>query len=73
MDPIDTWRAADQMLKLYGDDAAIKAALRGDALLDQGGVDGFHAWKRLVVAITNCSATNLWPENRSTESDLIEQ
>jgi hypothetical protein len=28
------------MVKLYGDDAAIKAALRADALLDQGGADG---------------------------------
>ena len=51
MEPIDTWRAADQMVKLHGVDAAIKAALRANALLDQGDADGFEAWKRIATAI----------------------
>jgi len=40
---IDIWRAADQMRKLYGADAAIHAAMRTDKFLDQGGVPGFEA------------------------------
>jgi hypothetical protein len=51
MDELDVWRAADQMIKLHGKDAAVKAALRADALLDLGDVEGFHTWKRVVIAI----------------------
>ena len=51
MEEIDTWRAADQMMKLYGTDAALQAGLRADKLLDQGDVDGFHVWKRVAAAI----------------------
>ena len=51
MEEIDVWRAADQMIRLYGEDAAIQAGLRADKLLDQGDVDGFHVWKRVAAAI----------------------
>jgi hypothetical protein len=36
MDEVDIWRAADQMIRLYGEDALLRAAMRADALLDQG-------------------------------------
>ena len=48
---IDIWRAAQQMIEIYGPDAGINAALRADHLLDQGDPDGFHVWKRIVDAI----------------------
>jgi hypothetical protein len=51
MDGVDIWRAADQMMKLYGADAAIAAGLRADAMLDLGDTPGFNAWKRIVAAI----------------------
>jgi len=51
MDDIDIWRAAEQMLKLYGADAAIHAAMRADKLMDQGDVEGFDMWKRVVDAV----------------------
>jgi len=51
VEPIDTWRAADMMLKLYGEDAMLRAAMRADALLDQGDTVGFFAWKRIARAI----------------------
>lgn len=51
MDPIDLWRAADMMMKLYGEDAALHAAMRADALLDQGDTEGFFTWKRIARAI----------------------
>ena len=51
VEDIDIWRAAAHMLKLYGADAAITAAMRADALLDQGDAEGFAVWKRVVSAI----------------------
>ena len=51
MDPIDLWRAADMMIRLHGPDAMIQAAMRADALLDQGDTAGFFAWKRIARAI----------------------
>lgn len=51
MDDIDIWRAAQQMRKQFGIDAAIQAALRADKLLDQGDTDGHGVWNRVVAAI----------------------
>lgn len=51
IDDIDIWRAAQQMRKLHGADAAIQAAVRADDLLARGDVDGFAAWKRVVAAV----------------------
>ena len=47
----DIWRAAEQMRKVHGADAAIQAAMRGDDLLAHGDVDGFAVWKRVVAAV----------------------
>lgn len=57
MEPIDTWRAADMMMKLYGENAVLRAAMRADALLDQGDTQGFFAWKRIARAIDSLSQT----------------
>jgi len=46
------WRAAEQMPKLYGADAAIHAAMRTDKLMDQGDTEGFGVWKR-VATVSN--------------------
>ena len=39
------------MTKLDDDDAMLHAAMRADALLDQGDTQGFFAWKRIARAI----------------------
>jgi hypothetical protein len=39
-DELGIWRAAEQMRKLYGADAAIHAAMRADKLMDQGDIEG---------------------------------
>lgn len=41
------------MRKLYGLDAAIQSAMRADKCLDQGDVEGFEAWRRIVAAVVN--------------------
>jgi hypothetical protein len=57
MDDIDIWRSAKLLIERYPDDADLVAARRADALLDQGDVDGFHAWKRIVEAINELKRT----------------
>jgi|GEM_PF-2502978 len=51
MEDIEIWRAAEQMRKLYGDDAAIQAATRADKPRDQGDTESFDMRKRVVAAI----------------------
>jgi len=51
MDEIDIWRAAEQMRKLHGADAAIQSAMRADKFLDQGDAAAFEAWRKIVAAI----------------------
>jgi hypothetical protein len=51
MNDIDIWRTANEMMKLYGEEAEFKAALRADKLLELGDPEGFHVWKRISQAI----------------------
>jgi hypothetical protein len=53
MHEIDIWRAAAQMLKAHGEDAAIKAALRSDALLEMGDTEGARVWQQIVAAVND--------------------
>jgi len=51
MDEIDLWRSAALMVQQHGEDAAIQAAIRSDALLDQGDVEGSRVWRKIVGII----------------------
>ncbi len=48
---LDLWRAANVMIKRYGDGAATEAAMRADEFLDQGIIDGERLWMRIMQAI----------------------
>ncbi len=48
---LDLWRAAQVMVKRYGDGAATEAAMRADEFLDQGIIDGERLWVRIMQAI----------------------
>ena len=61
---IDIWRAAQVMVKRYGQDAPIEAAARADEMLDQGDMDGFAVWHRITAAAEEL----LRPEPRPGES-----
>ena len=50
MEEIDIWRAAEQMRKLYGEDASTHAAMRADKALEHGDTEGFAVWKRITKA-----------------------
>jgi hypothetical protein len=51
MEEIDIWRAAAEMIRQFGEDAAVTAGMRADALLEQGDGAGFRVWVRVVTAI----------------------
>lgn len=44
-------RPAEQMRKMFGADAAIRAAMRADTLMDQGDIEGQGLWQRITAAI----------------------
>ncbi len=48
---IDIYRVANLLVKHHGQDAPIHAAMRADAMLDKGDLDGYAAWKRIIKAV----------------------
>jgi hypothetical protein len=54
---LDIWRAANVLVKEYGDDAPLLAARRCDALLANGDVDGERVWKSILRAVEELQRT----------------
>jgi hypothetical protein len=51
-DPIEGhWRAADEMIRLFGPDAGLRAALRADKALEEGDTEGFRFWQKVEAAL----------------------
>ena len=48
---LDVYRAAQSLIERHGDEAPIHAAMRADALLEQGDMDGVAVWKRILAAV----------------------
>ena len=48
---LDIYRSAQVLVKQYGAGAPIHAAMRADALLDKGDLDGCAVWKRILRAV----------------------
>ena len=38
-------------MKQHGEDAPIHAAMRADAMLKKGDLDGYRVWKRILRAV----------------------
>ncbi len=47
---LDIYRSAQVLVKRHGQDAPIHAAMRADAMLETGDLDGYAVWKRIVKA-----------------------
>ncbi len=56
---LDIWRTANVIIKQYGQDAPIHAAMRADAMLDKGDLDGYAVWRRILRAIDEMGNTTL--------------
>ncbi len=48
---IDIYRVANLLVKRHGTDAPVEAAMRADAMLEKGDLDGYAAWRRIVKAV----------------------
>ncbi len=48
---LDIFRSAQVLVKRHGPDAPIHAAMRADAMLDKGDLDGYAVWKRILMAV----------------------
>jgi len=49
---IDIWRAAQLVLKRYGEKALEESAARADELALAGDDDGATIWRRIMAAVT---------------------
>ena len=48
---LDIYRSAKLLIDQHGEAAAIEAAMKSDALLDKGDLDGAAVWRRIVEAV----------------------
>ncbi len=48
---LDIYRPANALMKRHGEDAPIEAAIRADAMLEKGDLDGCAVWKRILRAV----------------------
>ncbi len=48
---LDIYRSANVLVKQHGPDARIEAAMKADAMLEKGDLDGYAVWKRILRAV----------------------
>ena len=51
VEEIEIWRAANQLVKRYGEDAGFEAAKQADAMIERGDPEGLAVWKRILRAV----------------------
>ncbi len=54
---LDIYRSAQMLVKHHGQDAPIQAAMRADAMLEKGDLDGYAVWKRILRAVEELQGT----------------
>ena len=48
---LDVYRSANILVTQHGEDAPIHAAMRVDAMLDKGDLDGLAVWMQVLKAV----------------------
>ncbi len=48
---IDIFRSANVLIREHGQDAALEAAQRADAMLERGDMKGAAVWRRVLKAV----------------------
>jgi hypothetical protein len=54
---LDIYRSANLLVKRHGEDAPVHAAMRADAMLEAGDLDGLATWKRILRAVEELQGT----------------
>ena len=60
---LDIWRAANLLIRRYGDRAGHEAARRADEMLDRGDREGQMVWMRIARAVAEFQAPPKGPAN----------
>ena len=60
---LDIYRSAKLLIDQHGVAAAIEAAMKADAMLDKGALDGAAVWRRNVAAVNDLQ----WEEPKPGE------
>ncbi len=55
---LDIYRSANVLVKHHGQDAPVHAAMRADAMLEAGDLDGYAVWKRILRAVGELQGTD---------------
>ncbi len=58
---LDIYRSAQVLVKRHGPDAPIHAAMRANAMLEAGDLDGSAVWKRVLAAVEELQKTEPRP------------
>ena len=61
---LDIYRSAQVLMKQYGQDAPIHAAMRANAMLEKGDLEGCAVWKRVLRAVEEIQKSGLTPEDQ---------
>ncbi len=48
---LDIYRTANVLVKYHGEDAPIETAMKADAMLEKGDLDGYGVLKRVLKAV----------------------
>ncbi len=61
---LDIYRSANLLVKQHGEGAPIHAAMRADAMIEAGDLDGCALWKRILRAVGELQGTEPEPGAR---------
>ena len=51
---LDIYRTVNLLINQHGDEAPIHAAMKADAMLNKGDMEGRSVWLRIVKAVEEC-------------------
>ena len=54
---LDIYRSANLLMKHHGEDAPIEAAMRADAMLEKGDLEGYAVLKRILRVVEELQGT----------------
>ncbi len=58
---LDINRSANFLVKHHGEDAPSEAAMRAEAMLEVGDLDGYAVWNRILRAVEELQGTEPGP------------
>ncbi len=56
---LDIYRSANNLVRRHGTEAPIHAAMKADAMLENGDVDGQRVWLRILAPVNELLDTQL--------------